>query len=255
MNQDSSDHPPLAGPSIAAPALWTYGDNSVHPLTAEERALVEVISTVVRFKKGQEIYREGDHASAVFNIITGVAKSYKTLPNERQYIAGFLFAGDLLGLAQNGKYVNSAAAVTNLSMYRMPTAALEVRLRRHAGLDFQVIAKLCHDLRETQRHAVFLAKQHAIAKVGLFLQMLETSHSGQEQGTEEVYLPMTRSDIGAYAGISPEAVSRSFRELVGRGVISFRDRRHIKIIDRAQLEAAIMETDASAAKLHATVEN
>ena len=52
---------------------------------------------------------------------------------------------------------------------------------------------------------------------------------------------MTRSDIGAYLGISPEAVSRSFRELAGHGAIALRDRRHLKTIDRALLEAAIAE--------------
>jgi predicted transcriptional regulator len=56
---------------------------------------------------------------------------------------------------------------------------------------------------------------------------------------------MTRSDIAAYVGISPEAVSRSFRDLVSRGAITFRDRRHLKIIDRAQLEAVIAEVDTT----------
>jgi CRP-like cAMP-binding protein len=98
-------------------------------------------------------------------------------------------------------------------------------------------------LREAQRHAFLMSKQRAIAKVGLFIQMLETHQAAQEQITGEVYLPMTRSDIGAYVGISPEAVSRSFRELVVHGAITFRDRRHVKIIDRARLEAAVAEID------------
>jgi CRP-like cAMP-binding protein len=54
---------------------------------------------------------------------------------------------------------------------------------------------------------------------------------------------MIRSDIAAYVGISPEAVSRSFRDLVVHGAITFRDRRHVKIIDRAQLESVITEAD------------
>ena len=69
--------------------------------------------------------------------------------------------------------------------------------------------------------------------------MLETHQAARGQSTGEVYLPMTRSDIGAYVAISPEAVSRSLRDLISRGAITFRDRRHVKIIDRAQLEAVI----------------
>lgn len=235
----NTDDPAREGPSIVVPILWTSGTSNT--LSAEEQALLAVIATVVRYKKGEKIYEEGGRAEAVFNLIAGVVKSYRKLPDGRQHIVGFLFPRDLVGLAENGKYVNSVEAVTAVSLYRIPTSALETRLRRHPNLDFQVIAKLCHDLRETQRHAFLLSKQHAIAKVGLFIQMLETSQAAQGQITGEVYLPMTRSDIGAYAGVSPEAVSRSFRDLVLHGAITFRDRRHVKITDRAQLEAAVAE--------------
>jgi len=171
--------PPRSGPTVMAPTLWASGENSGRPLTAEEQALLAVISTVVRFRKGERIYAEGDRADAVFNIITGVAKSYRTLADGRQHIVGFLFADDLMGLAENGRYVNSVAAVTTATLYRIPTAPLEARLRNYPDLDFQVISKVCHELREAQRHAVLLSEQRASAKVGLFLQMLETHQAAR----------------------------------------------------------------------------
>ena len=58
----------------------------------------------------------------------------------------------------------------------------------------------------------------------------------------EVYLPMNRSDIGDYVGMSLEAVSRSFRSLASRGIITFRDRRHVKIISHSQLESIASES-------------
>ena len=47
---------------------------------------------------------------------------------------------------------------------------------------------------------------------------------------------MNRSDIGEYVAMSLEAVSRAFRSLTTRGIIESRDRRHLKIIDRAAFE-------------------
>ena len=38
---------------------------------------------------------------------------------------------------------------------------------------------LYHELREAQRHAFLLSKRRAIAKVGLFLQMLETHQAAR----------------------------------------------------------------------------
>jgi len=153
-----------------------------------------------------------------------------------------LFADDLIGLAQNGSYVNSAEAVTAATLYRIPTAPLQARLRNYPDLDVQVISKLCHELREVQRHAVLLSEQHAVAKVALFLQMLETHHAARGESVGEAYLQMTRRDIAAYVAITPEAVTLSLRDLVSRGAIAFRDRRHIQIINRTRLEAAISQT-------------
>ena len=227
---------PKGGPSFVAPPLWgSASGNSRHALTDETRAQLAAISSHVRFRKGERIYAEGDRADAVFNIITGVVKSYRSLPNARRYVLGFRFRDDLIGLAEEGRYVNSAEAVTAVCGYRIPVTALEANLRKDSGLDFQIICKLCHELREAQCHAFLLSRRHAVGRLGLFLQMLENYQTARSEGAGEIYLPMSRSDIGNYIGISLEAVSRSFRALSSRGVIALRNRRHVKIIDRAGL--------------------
>ncbi len=234
------------GPSIAAVTLWgSSKGKKAELLTSEERAQLSVIASVVRFKKGMQIYRQGDPADAVFNLTSGVVKSYRALPGEREHINAFLFADDLFGLAEEGKYANSAKAVTAVSAYRLPVAALESRLRKDASLEFHVICKLCHDLRVAQRQAFLLGRHHALAKVAIFLQLLKHYQDARGEGTKELYLPMSRSDIGDYVGMSLETVGRSFRTLTGRGIIAFRDKRHVQIMDRARLEALTSMDGAS----------
>jgi CRP-like cAMP-binding protein len=114
---DDGDHPLPRGPSIAAVALWGSSKGKRAQLfTDEERAQLSVIASVVRFKKGAQIYREGEPAGAAFNIIGGVVKAYRTLPDKTERISAFLFADDLFGLAQEGQYVNSAEAVTAVTL-------------------------------------------------------------------------------------------------------------------------------------------
>jgi CRP/FNR family transcriptional regulator len=76
-------------------------------LSNDERDRLAEVATVVQFKKGDEIYREGDPAEAVFNIISGVVKAYQQCPNGTEQISAFLFAEDLFGLAQEGRYTTS----------------------------------------------------------------------------------------------------------------------------------------------------
>jgi CRP-like cAMP-binding protein len=70
----------------------------------------------------------------------------------------------------------------------------------------------------------------------MFLQLVEQLEIARGEQTAEIYLPMDRSDIGEYIGITLAAVSRAFRTLNTRGVIKFRDRGHVKIVDRDAFE-------------------
>jgi CRP-like cAMP-binding protein len=241
------NRPPYDGPSFEVPAIWLPGENARPLLDKDDRAMLAIIATVSRYKKGELICREGAGAGHIFNIISGVVKSYRSQQDRKQQVMGFLFAHDLFGLAEQGQYVNSASAVTEVVLYKIPTAALEARLRRSPSLNFQVICRLCHELREAQQHAILLSKHRAVAKLGLFLQMLEAhqhAYAG-EHFSQEIQVPMARTEIGAYVNMSSEAVTRALRQLVCRAVISVRDRRYIKIIDRVGLEDIISGTAAA----------
>jgi CRP/FNR family transcriptional regulator, anaerobic regulatory protein len=242
-----ADQLSLGGPSVTGRLLWaSSGANTVQLLTDEDRALLAPIGSAIQLKEGAKIFRQGDDAAAVFNVIHGVVKVYRTLPDGTERIMSFMFPGDLLGLPEEGKYVLSARAVTAVTVYRFLVPALESLLRANAALEFRLLSKVCHELHEVGRHSVIVARRPGLAKIALFLQMLE-SHQPAGGGTDEVYIPMSRSDIADYVAMSSEAVSRTFRALADLGVIGFRDKRHATIIDRARLET-IAAQDRKCAK-------
>ena len=99
----------------------------------EERAQLVTIASVVRFKKGAEIYRNGQQARALFNIINGVVKVYSG--DDTDHVAAFLFPGDLFGLSEEGTYTNTVEAITPVTAYQLPTSALRGRLSKDAILN------------------------------------------------------------------------------------------------------------------------
>jgi CRP/FNR family transcriptional regulator len=205
-------------------------------LSDEERSRLAAIASVVQFKKGAEIYRESDRADAVFNIISGVVKAYTCGPDGKEHVAAFLLPEDVFGLAQEGRYANSLKALTPVTAYRIPITALRSRLTVDAALEFHIIAKLCHELRQAQRHAFLLASKRTLSKLTMFLQMLEQLQTAKGESTSEIYVPMDRSDIAEYIGTTLAAVSRAFRTLTERGILRSRDRRHVNVIDRDAFE-------------------
>lgn len=242
--QSNADRAPL----ISAVPFRKASDGCVVPLLSErERGMLARIASLVRFPRGATIYREGDHAGFVYNIAEGAVRTFRTLPDGTRHIAAFLFAGDLIGLAEEGNYVNQAEAVTSVAAYRLPLAALDHLVHNDPSLDYQLLLKLSHELRQAQRHGLILARHDALGKIAMFVDMFDRSQPSGGSGTVEISLPMSRSDMADYLGISLAAVSRSFRILTGRNIFRFTDRRHLQIVDRAGFEALVAEAAARGA--------
>jgi CRP-like cAMP-binding protein len=225
------------GPAIWAEDPWTPAAAGRRQLlTANERARLAAIASIVQFRKGEVIYREGDRVDAIFNIIRGVVTTYKTAPGGGEHIAAFLLSDDLFGLSEAGRYINSAKAITPVAAYRLPVIGLRNCLCKNAELEFHVICRLCQELRQTQRHAFLLSQRRAVSRLAMFLRLIEQLHISRGEQTDEIYLPMDRSDIGEYIGMTLPAVSRAFRSLTTRGIIKVRNGRHVRITDRNGFE-------------------
>jgi CRP/FNR family transcriptional regulator len=68
----------------------------------------------------------------------------------------------------------------------------------------------------------------------MFLRMLEqNAHSRPESRIE---IPMSRSDVANYLGLSLEAVSRALTRLERSRVISFQGRYELRVLDRPRFE-------------------
>jgi len=59
----------------------------------------------------------------------------------------------------------------------------------------------------------------------------------QGQDDSEVVLPMTRTDIADYLGLTVETVSRSFTRLRQEASIATDDPHHVRLLKRARLDA------------------
>jgi CRP-like cAMP-binding protein len=225
----------LAGPEIHSVDPWLPGNREPpvrHQLLSDdERAKLAKIATIVRFEKGQQIYGEGDTADAAFNIASGVVVAYR-YTKDSEHIVSFLYPGDLFGLSDQGRYANATRAMTAVTAYTMPLPAVRRLLDNNADLDVDVIIKLCEELREAQRHALILAQKRAATRLAMFLDLQEHLQAARNESMSEIYLAMDRSSIAAYLGLTAEALSRAFRALTSKKILSSRDLHHVTILDR-----------------------
>jgi len=209
-------------------------------LTEPQRESLARIGLRQRLPAGMEIYKEGDPAAWVFAIVEGGVKSYRELRSGRRIIAAFLFDRDLFGLAENGRYVNTAKTIARTTLYRLPVGDLAALLKQDAEMQFVFLAKVTHELREAQKRATLVTRRDASGRFAMFIAQMAERFDGQ--GTGVVSLPMSRSDIAAFTGLSLESVSRAAADLKKRQLVTFEGRHTARIVDAAgfaKLTAAV----------------
>jgi CRP/FNR family transcriptional regulator, anaerobic regulatory protein len=224
------------GAAIRAVEPWAPSAGQMDQLlSADERARLAVVASIVRFKKGEVIYHEGDRAEAIFNIINGVVTAYRKAPHGSEHVAAFLFPDDLFGLSDEGRYANSTRATTPMTAYRIPMSALRSQSSRDAELEFHVICKLSQEFRQAQRRAPAQpTKGHF--KVGDISAISRTTPSCQRRANGR--------NLSADEPVRHRGVRRIDACRLEQGVsqpghsgdIKVRDLRHVSIMDRNSFE-------------------
>lgn len=228
------------GPALAGIPFRERSQGKAIPLLdARAQAALAPVSSLMTFRKGHVLYLEGGATDSLYNIVQGVAKTFKLLPDKRSRISSFLFPGDLCGNSEEGRYADTAAAVVTVVAYRISLVDFDELLRKDADLAMRVVTKLWHDLRQRDRHAVLLGRNDALGKIAMFVQLLERVQSMRIGRAPAVFVPMSRSDVADYVGLSLEAVSRAFRTLEDHGIVRFVERRHFQVLDRARLKSLV----------------
>ena len=197
-----------------------------------------------RFAPHQTLFQEGDPASEVFNLLEGTVKLYKSLPDGRTQITGFLSAGDFMGLASDGHYAYSAEAVTKVKVCRFQRRDLLALLRDFPTMVERLLTMTSDELAIAQEQMLLLGRKTAQEKVMSFL--LALSRRAQRRGRDgrTLSLPMSRADIADYLGLTIETVSRTMTKLRQRGVIRLPRPQDVVLSANADLDA--LATGASA---------
>jgi CRP/FNR family transcriptional regulator, anaerobic regulatory protein len=225
----------LAPPLRAGPFLKRNLSADALLLTARQRADLAQIATRVRVPARTMIYGEGSTAEWVFAVAEGTVKSYRDLPSGKRIVAAFLFANDLFGLAENGLYLNSAQAITRATLFRLPVGELAILLKHDGEMQFQFLSKVTHELRESQRRAILINRRDAAGRLAMFVALMRTHADRTAKSDGQVPLPMTRSDIAGFLGLSLESVTRAATDLERRGLVKFEGRHSVRIVDAARL--------------------
>jgi CRP/FNR family transcriptional regulator, anaerobic regulatory protein len=188
---------------------------------------------------GTSLLSDADEIRTYSNILAGVAKLTKTLPDGRQQIVGLQFAPDLIGRPFKTESAIDAEAATDLSICAFPKAALDRMIKDTPELEHRLLQQALNELDEARSWMVTLGRKTAAEKVASFLWLIAT-HADPESKTAgkslTFDLPLTRADIADFLGLTIETVSRQMTKLRKENVITIENNRHVTVHDLDRLE-------------------
>ena len=165
------------------------------------------------------VFREGDPAGRVFTLIEGVAKLTRLLPDGKQQVVGFRFAGDVVGYTTLKTYPFDVELLTDSRICRLERTQLDGLLSRYPKLERRMLDLCVQELTATQEQLVTVGRRPAEARVAAFLISLVEASRRRGQPRQVLDMPMTRADIADFLGLTLETVSRSLTAFRKRGWI------------------------------------
>jgi CRP/FNR family transcriptional regulator len=191
----------------------------------------------LRLASGQVLFHEGDPATRVFTLTKGTLKLYKLLVDGRRQVTGFLHPGDFLGISIDDEHAFSAEALEDAQLCWFPRSRFDDFVEDEVTMERELYRMAAHELAAAQQQFVLLGRKTATERLASFLLMLaKRAEMSNGVGAGMVRLPMSRSDIADYLGLTKETVSRVISALKRDRIIRLETLDVIQVLDRDRLE-------------------
>ncbi|MGR3571492.1 Crp/Fnr family transcriptional regulator [Brevirhabdus sp.] len=206
-------------------------------LDARELLRLGRISSRHEYDAGTTLVAAGERGDHCSNILSGVVKLSKLLPDGRQQVVELQFAPDFIGRPFGGESDVLVEAATDVRLCSFPRDALETMMAGSGALENRLHRQALRQLDDARDWMMTLGRKSAAEKVASFLLMLSRHLHPQVEGYSTTFgLPLGRSDIADFLGLTVETVSRQLTRLRKDGIIEIEKARHIGVTDLDRLK-------------------
>lgn len=197
----------------------------------DELAMIVVDNT---FKKGWNIFSEGEDGTGFYVVISGRVKIFKLSAEGREQILHIFGPGEPFGEVPvfTGKHFPANAETLEKSrMFYFPRDSLIELIGRNPSIALNMLAVLSVRLRSFAVLIDDLSLKEVPSRLAAYLIFL----SDQLKGSSDLELNVTKGQLSSLLGTIPETLSRILTKMSGQGLIESNGPK-IRIVDREGVE-------------------
>lgn len=199
-------------------------------------------SPTKRLKGGSYLFFEGDDVKRLYRVKSGVLRLTRLLEDGRRQVIAFGYPDDIVGFPSGGKHHTDCDALTDTELQPYRRADLETG-ECDPELHQALLQAALHEISAMQDHFMMLGRKSAAERVASFFCVL-ADRVGSQIGTQcQINLPMSRTDIADFLGLTTETVSRSITGLRKAGVIALDTVNTVTVLDQGRLRKLSMGED------------
>jgi CRP-like cAMP-binding protein len=220
-------------PTSASPAAaWLCAPLDSNPL-ADRLSIGKLRSIDAR----EHLFLEGDKVTHVYRVEAGHVCIYRMVADGRRQVLDFAYPGDMIGLGAGLRHANNAQATAKTRLRCLPINVLHDVVLQDGRLGLKLCEALSQELHAARELLFAVSQRTAAERVAGFLTALVRRNERHHEPSHELVLPMTRSDIADFLGLTIETVSRTFTKFRNDGLIDLEQCILVTILNSEGLEA------------------
>jgi len=198
--------------------------------------LDELIERKKPLQTREGVFFSGDPFTSIYAVRSGSIKSFCIDADGREQVTGFYFPGEIFGwdgLADE-QHQNTAIALETTSIFEIPYEQLDNLGNSISSVQKYVIKLLSREINADQRLIALLAGNSARQRLASLLLSISDRLAQQGLSSTRLWLPMSRSEISNYLGLTVETVSRVLSHFQRRKYLTV-NKKEIEILNKHAL--------------------
>ena len=211
-------------------------------LSEDEYSELELNVSVINFERDEIVFRPGDSAARMYIVISGSMKITKLMPDGRDQLLYIYNPGDFVGglnLLSGNEYLYLGETLEKSKIGYISKGVFDKYALNRVNSMRQILAKSFDRIRWAEDLISRLSSSNAEIKVAGLLISLIDSYGVKNNGNIQLNLAINREEMGSYAGLTRETMTRKLNEFRVKDYIDFIGNNIIVIKDLPALRRII----------------